>query len=157
MKMKKVFLFSLVLLFFTLPSFASGGMENLDESDRIEIIEILRKTDHVLVYSNWWASPEDSNAYESFIAKITDPEKIEILIESLSFESVAVAECGFDYTLFFQISDNRINSFPVYINLNCNNISFYWNEGYYVSGIGNLSLLREFFHELQKQSLAPED
>ena len=123
-------------------------MEKLYDSDKKTIIEALETADEVIVYSFWSANIENDYIDETISAKIYDLASIKILIESISFKSVPVAECGFDYTLLFLKDNQNILDSPVRISLDCNNIPFYWKDEYFVTGIRNIDSIRELLPKL---------
>lgn len=147
--MKSVFL--ILILSIPLSLFASGGMEKLTEEDRVEIINGFMEADEIIIYSFWSTNRKGDYTEEEPSLIIKDLEKIKHIINSISFTDVPVSECGFDYTLILKKSNNLLVEHPIRYNFTCNNVSFYWKDEYFVSGIKNRYSVEDIFTNIKNE------
>lgn len=147
--MKKIIL--VLILFIPLSLYASGGMEKLTEDDRVEIIDKFMEADEIVVYAFWSGSSKNDYKDKEPNLIIKDLNQIKTVIYSISFADVPVAECGFDYTLILKKSNKLLVETPIKYNFKCNNVSFYWKEEYFVSGIKNKFVIQDIFRNIQNE------
>ena len=139
--MRRIFGGLVLTIFVCVGALGSGGMEKLTDADRDEIKATMRTANRIIVYEFWSANTDGDYLSHEPKLEITSEDEIEIIINSIEFTDVFVAECGFDFTILFYQDETAGFKHPVRVNLECNNISFYWQGEYFVSGIRNTQLL----------------
>ena len=117
--------------------FASGSMDGFGAADRDAMLAALGRADRVVVYEFWSGAIDGDYDDQTPSFVMTDRASIDTVIDSISFDAVRIAECGFDFTLLFFDGDEPVLEAPLRINVACNNLRFRWGGASYISGIDN--------------------